>query len=261
MPAARGERGGEPGAAGAHRRCWHASTTGTGASGASRLDVALEVAVQQRVADDRPGGSRVTSTARRLGRARTRQRGVDGRAEHVDGDEVQLLHGARALRRVERDGLVADLGERVRAPAPVSAHTVRPHSCAALAAASTLGERPEVRQRDQHVARPAVRRAPGGRTPPRCRSRWRSPSGGRVAVQAIALSGPRSVSKRPTSSAVRCWASAALPPLPTASSRAAVAQPRGPAGRPTPRRGRDRRSAASSAARSCASACRHRPDG
>ena len=103
---------------------------------------------------------------------------------------------------------------------PVSATVVSPPAFAAANAATTLAD-PPLQSRCRAARRPAGRAPrPGARRPVGSRSRSRAPSGS--TCPSSARSPParaRSRSKRPTSSAAKCCASAALPPLPHARTR------------------------------------------
>ena len=142
---------------------------------------------------------------------------VQRRAERMDGDQVDLL---------DRGGVHPGHAERIVSTsasgfgaAPVMAHTLMPSDCARSAAASTFSLRPLAdSSRSVSPGRP-------------CAATWRAkasaaPKSLQMAVRldvsacrAMADSGCRSATYLPTSSAVRCWASAALPPFPAASRR------------------------------------------
>ena len=154
-PSRRGQQRGEAGAAGAgvldglvdHRH------RGVRAEPVDRAD---EVEVEQGVADDderarrsrlHRGGGRTSGVGRGrldavLGRSAA-DRSVDGGAEQVQGDQVQLLHGGG------RRGVHGTAPRRRRrpagwAPAPVIAQTVSPPPARRPRAARTLGLRPLV---------------------------------------------------------------------------------------------------------------------
>ena len=136
-----------------------ASTTGTGASGREPLGAAVEVAVQQRVADD---DERSCALRRRDGRRPAPA--SNARADQVDRDQVDLLdgRGVRASRRTARRRSARPAGCR---RGPVSAQVVQP----ALVGRVDRGE---------HVAASARRsRARPARRPARpCPRTWRANS-------------------------------------------------------------------------------------
>ena len=184
------------------------------------------------------------------------QRGLDVLAEHVRRDQVQLLHTWGSV-----DG-TASTSRRPR-PAGWAPDRSSPSSAApprgpprAAGSGSGCGRWSTAATGRRRGARAP---APGGRRPRRSRSRCRSRSGRGVGAAARSRdSGVRSSRSLPTSSAARCWASAALPPLPATSSRPPRPSSRR-ARRPTAssRRRRPRYGAASRPARS--RCCPRRP--
>src|SRR5690606_36224503 len=102
---------------------------------------------------------------------------------------------------------------------PVSAQVVSPHSRPAAAAASTFPLAPLVdRQMSTSPGRPCARTC-RAKTSPGPKSLPIAVKLEASACSGMAEYGRRSDRYRPTSSAVRCWASAAEPPLPQASIR------------------------------------------
>ena len=184
---------------------------------------AVQVDVEQRVADDDQDPPVLSGTGR--GRSAVDdswtdpERVVEGQAQGVHQRQVDLLHGGRGGRRRRRS--------RRRRWRPVGwgpvrsdAHTVTPMSRAALAAARTLLLRAAGGEGHQDVAGTAVgQHLPGVQLVRPVVVDDRGAGGGVARAGRSPAYGRRSCRKRPTSSPVRCCASAALPPLPQASSR------------------------------------------
>ena len=114
-------------------------------------------------------------------------------------------------------------------------------ACAVARRLHHVGRRAARRDAQQHVARTAQAPRPAGRTPARTRSRCRSPSARSCpsSAPAPARRAPLAL-EAPDSSAAKCWASAALPPLPQTSTLPP---------------GRERRPASARRPRSCPRRC------
>ncbi len=135
---------------------------------------------------------------------------------------MHFLHpGGVRVRHVD-----VDVGQRPDRAAVAAGQRDRPQpACRARRAAppSTFGDSPLVEIAERDVARPRPAPRSAARTPGRTRSRCATPSACCVSVvSAIAARPARSRSNRPTSSAAKCCASAALPPLPNTSTLPAV---------------------------------------
>ena len=151
---------------------------------------------------------------------------------------MHLLHARRST-PTARSGGCPPTRPSVAAVAARSARSSAGPCARAVSSGRQHVGRRAARRDAQQRRRPAGRAPrPAGRTPARTRSRWRPPSGRSCRSSARAPARPRrSRANRPTSSAAKCCASAALPPLPHSQHLAAR-----PASACTPgRRGRDDR--------------------
>ena len=167
---------------------------------------------------------------------------VDGVAQAVDHEQVDFLDARRArMRHAEVD--VARAQKFTDAPAALAGQRDDAH----LALVRGVDRRDHVgriagrRDREQDVALARPARAPASRTPARTNSRWRPRSAARCRSPARSPAAPgRSRSKRPTSSAAKCCASAAEPPLPQARILPSAKQAFGHHARGARDRGRQR---------------------